>query len=488
MKKYFVFAAMALATFMNYSCSEVDKPGSPTTDVYYLDGKDYVANVVATFQGEVGTEVSLGLGVYDPFDVYAVDFGDGNLVIDSVGWHGGGVREGEGEVPAEKPGTTHTGITTFKGTIAGKGIVTVYGNSDLWYASLSGGIAPTSFDQQGLKKVVQFNISGANMEKVELPQLEELTQFSFNNSPVKSVDVSKAPNLTSLTIGNLATSEFDSQLTSIDVSQNTKLESISIAGGVWYNIAVANFNNKPGKLTKLDLSKNPAIKTIAVSNNKLTEIILPEDAAIDQLSIDYNELTSIDLSKIKSIKNIQAGNNKFKSLDLSKLVAKGTIRVNDNELTALDIPVDVAHLYAQNNKIAAFSMKELTNSTPNLQLQNNELTIATLPVKSVKMTTASKLKKYIYSPQADMEVTPAGAVVDLSAQAKAKGILAEEVATTFKITAGNAVLVEGTDYNIADGKITFLKSVNEALVTMTTTAFPNLTLSTKPFNVTVAAE
>jgi hypothetical protein len=55
------------------------------------------------------------------------------------------------------------------------------------------------------------------------------------------------------------------------------------------------------------------------------------------------------------------------------------------------------------------------------------------------------------------------------------------------LTAGDAVLVEGTDYTIENGKITFLKSQEGVIVKMTNAAFPKLTtgIVTKPFNVTV---
>ena len=318
MKKYFVFAAMALATFMNYSCSEVDKPGSPTVGTYEFDGKEYPANIIATFKAELGAEVSLTLGTYLPNDVYGVDFGDGKIVSDSVGWQNGGVREGDGEMPSEKPGTAYKGATIFKGKVAGEGIVTVYGNSDLWYLVATGGLAPTSFDQQGLKKVVQMSFSGANVDKVELPSYETLTHFSFNNSSVKSVDVSKAVNLTSLIINNTTESTYEPQLESIDLSKNTKLDYLSLQGN----------QNNYGKLTSIDLSKNIKLKDILLQYNKLTQITLPADytslnnkgvPAKITLSLNNNELTAInDLDKIPEKSLVYIQSNKFTLATLPK--------------------------------------------------------------------------------------------------------------------------------------------------------------------------
>jgi hypothetical protein len=82
-----------------------------------------------------------------------------------------------------------------------------------------------------------------------------------------------------------------------------------------------------------------------------------------------------------------------------------------------------------------------------------------------------------------MEVAPEGAVLDLSAQASAKGVEAEAQATVFSLTAGNAALVEGTDYTINNGVITFLKDQTGVIVKMTNAGYPDLNLCTKPFDV-----
>lgn len=474
MKKYFVFAAMALATFMNYSCSDVDNPGSPTTDVYYLDGKEYLANVVGTFQGEVGAEVSLTLGVYDPFDIFAVDFGDGKLVVDTVCYQNGGLKDESGMTVEWRKSAT-----VFKGTVAGKGIVTVYGNSDLWYMVLTGGIAPTSFDQPRFMKLNQFSISGANMEKVELPAFEELTQFSFNNSPVKSIDVSKAKNLTSLTIINTTSAPtYEPSLESIDISKNTKLETI-IIGGEYY---------KKGVLKSLDISKNTALKNVAVGNNDITSITLAETyPQLTSFNASMNKLTSFDISKIAAVKTLYMASNQLTTIgDATKCTALTWFDVKDNKLEGdMDISnlEKLTNVYVNNNQLTSIKVK---NVTKQFYFDNNKMTIATMPALPAGMNTTSKKKQFHYAPQADMEVTPAGAVVDLSAQAKAKGMEAEEVATTFTVKVGDATLVADTDYTIADGKITFLKSQNGVVVEMTTTAFPNLTLKTKAFDVTVA--
>jgi hypothetical protein len=445
MKKLSYFGAMLLFAAMTYSCSRIDKPVDPSV-IIELDGQKYQTDLVATFQGQVGEEVTLGLGVYDDFDIYGVDFGDGQIVADTVCNQNGGLK---GEDGLSKPGTAHTRTTEFKGTIAGEGEVKVYGKSDIWYLTISGNLMPTAFDQPKLVNVVQVSITGAVADEVNLPAMPSLTQFNFNNSPVKKVDVTKVPTLTSLSINNMLAA---GQLESIDVSNNTELTYLSIQGN-----ATAN-----GALASLDITKNTKLEGLYVQYNKIKEIKLAD--AYDKLgtfNVSYNELEAINPAALPAVKWFDVRNNKIKG-DLDIISDKLTnVYVNNNELTSVKVP----------------------NVTKQFYFDNNQMTLATLPALPEGMNTTSKKKQFHYQPQADMEVAPEGAVLDLSAQASAKGVEAEAQATVFSLTAGNAALVEGTDYTINNGVITFLKDQTGVIVKMTNAGYPDLNLCTKPFDV-----
>lgn len=437
---------MLFCVTMACSCASDDKAITEPYTTVTLDGYKYKTDLVATFKGQVGEEVTLGLGVYDPFDIYGVDFGDGIIVADSVCGENGGLK---GEDGLTKPGTTHTSATTFKGTIAGDGVVKVYGKSDIWYLTISGNLMPTAFDQPKLANVVQVNISGAEVDEVVLPALPSLKQLSLNNSPVKKVDVSQVPTLTSLTINNMLAA---GQLESIDVSNNTELTYLSLQGN-----ATAN-----GALASLDISKNTKLEGLYVQYNKIKEIKLA--AAYDKLgtfNASYNELEAVNPAAMPAVKWFDVRNNKIKGDFVIPSEKLTNVYVNNNELTSVKVP----------------------NVTKQFYFDNNKMTLATLPALPEGMNTTSKKKQFHYQPQADMEVAPEGSVLDLSAQASAKGIEAEAQATVFTITAGNAALVEGKDYTVKDGKITFLTDQKEAVVKMTNAGYPDLNLCTKPFNV-----
>ena len=470
MKKILYFAA-ALLTLGMYSCTIEDNPVLDGKAVTIEDenGNTYDATLIASFKAEVGSEVTLTLGVYDPFDIYGVDFGDGKIIVDTVCYQNGGLLGEDGKT---KEGTSHKSATKFTGTVAGDGTINVFGKSDLWYVVAAGAL-PKSFDQEKLMKVVQFNISKVAVDAIDLTGYDNLEQFGFSQGSLKSINVTNNAKLRNLTINNNSASAFESVLESINLSNNANLEQLNLMGAS---------ADKPGKLTKLDLSNNTKLTNLYAQYNALTEVILPAGAALSFANLQNNQLESIDLTTVASVKDLYLNNNKLKTVDLSKLTAGANLYLDGNELTELTVPVSVKNFQANNNKLTKISLVDCTASC---KLENNCLTIATLPTKPAGLNTASKIKKFTYNPQADMEVTPDGAVLDLSAQASAQGELEAPVATTFAIKAGNAVLEAGKDYTIDNGKITFLKSAQGAVVEMTTAAFPKLTvLKTKEFNVT----
>lgn len=476
MKKITLFASALLTLGALSSCVKYDNPIEKETFVIQDgDGNKYETDLIATFQGEVGQEVSLGLGVYDRFDIYGVDFGDGNIVVDTVCLENKGLT---GEDGLTMPGTTHTSFTKFTGTVAGDGTVKVYGKSDVWYMNLTGGLMPTSFDQAKLLNVAQVSIAGADVESIALPELGALKQFSFNNSSLKTIDVSKATQLTSLTINSTTVSKFEPQLEGIDVSQLKELTYLSLQGN----------NNASGKLTTIDLTQNTKLESVYLQYNQLSEVKLAD--SYEKLTVfngQNNQLESFDASKVLAMKSLYLADNKLTTIDVSQLANLAWLDVKNNQLTGdLDLTANqkFTNVYVNNNQLTSV---KVTDVTKQFYFDTNRMTIATMPAKPASMNTASKTKQYHYAPQADMEVTLDGATLDLSAQAKAKGLLEEEVATTFTVKAGDATLAADADYTIANGKITFLKSQKGVVVEMTTEAFPNLTLKTVAFDVEVGA-
>lgn len=456
---------MLLASTMTWSCANIDNIDDPdNVEKSYKfedNGVVYKMYNVAKFVANPGDEVTLGLGIYDLFDIFAVDFGDGVLQIDTVCFQNGGLLDAE--TGLSKAGTTHKSFTKFTGTVGTEGVISVYGNSELWYLSTTNGAM--LIDDTRAKKLVQVNITGADVDFVGLQNCDSLKSFTFNNSSVKQVDVSGAKHLTSLTINNTSASKYAPQLESIDLSQNTELESLQLQG---------NQNNR-GKLKTLDLTNNPKLtgKGLYLQYNELTEVKMCENS-LNTINLSFNNLKEFDLTKMPKLKTLFINDNQLTSLDFSKYVAGGDVQVQNNQLTELIIPVEVKNLYAQNNKIAKYDVVDCTNRC---QINDNCLTIATLPTLPNGLTALLKRTRFIYYPQAPMEVPATVKELDLSSQLTAQGMQAEPVTTTFSFaTASGTPLVENTDYQqTAPGKFIFLKPQTEKVhAILYTDAFPML--------------
>lgn len=463
MKKLSIYAAMLLATAMTWSCANTDNLADidNVEPMYKIQSADVVYNLhkVGTFAAEPGAEVTLTLGVYDYWDIYAVDFGDGQIIVDSVCYQNGGMRD---EVTGlTKEGTSYKSATKFSGKVGGDGTIIVYGNSDLWYLNCQGGVMPISNDRR-MKKLVQISITGANVDGIIMENADSLKTFAFNNSPVQLVDMSGAPRLTSLTINNTTASKFEPQLTSVNVSQNPELTYLSLQGN-------QNFH---GKLKSLDLTNNTKLTGMGlyVQYNELTEVKLGENS-LTTINLSNNNLTEFDLTQLPSLKTLYISDNQLTSLNFSKLVAGGDIQVQNNQLTELVIPVSVKNLYAQNNQIAKYDVADCTNRC---QIDHNKLNLATLPVCPAGLNTVMKKTRYIYYPQAPYEVPATVKELDLTSQLTAQGMLAEPVTTTFSFaTASGTPLVENVDYQqTAPGKFIFIKQQSEKIhAIMATDAF-----------------
>lgn len=443
------------------------------------------ATQILTLQGTVGEDVSIKPGVYAAFDIFAVDFGDGVQVIDSVGHQNKGVCVDDGsETWPQKEGTTHTGITEFKGTVAGDGIIKVYGTSDIWYLAVSGVILPT-VAQDKLKKVVQFTMSKVAVESLDLKGLDDLEIFGFSQGSLKSINVKDNAKLKNLTINNNTASTFESALESLDVSANANLEQLNLMGASV---------KKPGKLTSLDLSNNPKLTSVYAQNNALTSVKLPADAALTFANLQNNQIESIDLTTVASFKDTYLNNNKLTAVDLSKLAAGANLYLDGNLLTEVNVPVSVKNLQLNDNKLTSVS---IVDATASCKLENNCLTLATLPAQPANLNTASKTKKFTYAPQADYEapaIVVANGVFDLTSLLTIeKGELNSADFTTWLSgtttysfsTASGTELVEGTDYEaVAPGKFKFLKEQAEKVhAVMQNEAFPKFTAAV-PFKTT----
>lgn len=297
------------------------------------------------------------------------------------------------------------------GTVSGEGKVKIYGDNIVYFECSS-------------------RVDGAQVLSLDVTKATTLKDLTANTNKLASMDLTKNTELEKLTINN-------NQLTSIDISKCTKLTTLDITNNlltaidITKNLALQTLRIGQNKLTgDLDLSTNPTIKSVYALTNELTSVKIGNNTASKPyFSFNYNKLTSIDASGINDAKN-------------------ATLFLIGNQLTEIKLP----------------SMKMKT-----LNISKNNFTLATLPGPDATTTA----KGFTYAPQNDYVIAESykvGDVLDLSSQTSAT------LNTQFAVyKSDKTALTEGTDYTVADGKITFLTAQEAVYVTMRSALYSKFT-------------
>lgn len=280
--------------------------------------------------------------------------------------------------------------------------------------------------------------------------------------------------------------------------EETKLLTMDISAltGL-YDLALTN-----NALSSLDMTNNKELAKLYIESNKITEIKFAEGTAIDRIDaqntaeLGENDLFKVDFSKASKLKQLKINfNNKnmdaetinlatlpslttlyatdcnMSSVDFSANAQLSYISLNNNQLTTLDLSSMPANstVFAMNNNISSVKMPA-EGQLKNMNINNNKFTFATLP-------DLKKVKTLTYATQKPMVATAVNGKVDLSSQATVG-----EVETVFTCTVGAD---EFKDFTASNGILTFTKSAENAVISMTNAAFPKLTLTTIPVTVKV---
>ena len=121
----------------------------------------------------------------------------------------------------------------------------------------------------------------------------------------------------------------DNKLTTLDLSQNTKLQKLYCQ---W------------NELANLNLSACTELTVLDCSQNMLTSLNLSNNTKLENLDCEYNLLTVLDLSKNTELLNLFCGYNQLTVLDLSQNSEIGTLTCSGNRLTSIIMPSEVPNL------------------------------------------------------------------------------------------------------------------------------------------------
>ena len=185
--------------------------------------------------------------------------------------------------------------------------------------NIGGNTAVTSIDLSGCTKLTDF--VGANCPKLEKAVLPEgVKEVYIYISGLKEFDAAKYPKLEILKI-------FNTQVTSIDVSKNPNLKELDLSDDkLTSGIDVTNcpeltyLNVNRTGISKLDVSKNTKLEKLYISVNDGIELVgLDKLSSLLSLEADHCGLTKIDVSKNTNLEFLKIGSNSIAAIDLTGL-------------------------------------------------------------------------------------------------------------------------------------------------------------------------
>ena len=160
-------------------------------------------------------------------------------------------------------------------------------------------------------------------------------------------------------VGLKKLSAMQQEITEIDLSYNTFLDTLVLAGNYISNIDISNNPNlvlldvQSNQLSAINgLSKAVPLKELNLSFNELEEFSI-ENETLEILKISNNLLHSFDVKGSINLKNILLTTNELTSVDFSKNILLETLLISDNNIQNIDLEhnTSLTHLYISSNSL-----------------------------------------------------------------------------------------------------------------------------------------
>lgn len=267
------------------------------------------------------------------------------------------------------------GAIDAAGTIAGT-TVNVYGENTqdvtrlyLQYSSYDA--APESkmltFSAQPLPAVVDVNVSGNQLQALDLTNVPNATTIDAQNNAITAVTMAADNKHQTFKFSNSASNGGTNNVIGVDFSACASIKDMYI-------------ENQALTSTEANFSTFANVIQLHAANNKLTAATLPTSSVMTHLFLDNNALTALDVAPLSALKVLYLGGNKFSTFDMSKAPTLTQLDINHNELTALDLTgcANLDNLDVSDNQITALDLTG-TPALSTLYCKNNAITALTVP-------------------------------------------------------------------------------------------------------------
>ena len=163
---------------------------------------------------------------------------------------------------------------------------------------------------EGSPKLLYVNaVSNGSLKSFpNLSENKEIVEFLASNSQLESLDFSNQTKLKSVNLASAKTKELKglasagANLTDLQLS-NTLISSLDISA----NPELINLDLYNTKVTKVDISANKKLGTLRTSMSPLEELILGDNTSLKNLDISHCRLSTLDITKLTALTKIYAG-------------------------------------------------------------------------------------------------------------------------------------------------------------------------------------
>ena len=233
---------------------------------------------------------------------------------------------------------------------------------------------PTVCDEIGFfRNLEELRCYGNGITSLDVSNNSKLTYLSCSSNQLTSLDVSNNTALNSLYC-------YSNQLTSLVGLNNTTLKYLECGGNqltsldVSNNTALTEFYCYSNQLISLDVSNNTALTLLHCYSNQLISLDVSNNTALEVLQCTFNKLTSLDVSNNMDLQSLDCGSNQLISLDVSNNTALTYLNCRFNQLTSLNVSNNTALTYLQccSNKLTSLNVLNNT-ALKNLYCYSNQL-------------------------------------------------------------------------------------------------------------------
>jgi|GEM_PF-1115073 len=222
--------------------------------------------------------------------------------------------------------------------------------------------------------IIKLNFPDNNLTSLDVSSLTSLESLLCHSNDLVSLDVSGCSSLTNLSCYDNALTELnvsgltyltnlfcpENELTSLDVSGLTSLTTLSCYGN---------------KLTSLDVSGLTSLEYLFCYDNRLTALDVSDCSSLYELFCNDNKLTSLNVSGCSSLSKLHCYGNVLTSLDVSDCSVLDELSCYDNELASLNVSglTSLTTLSCYDNELTELNVPGLTSLTT-LYCNDNKLT------------------------------------------------------------------------------------------------------------------